>query len=233
LALIIIAGLKKGLKLETPAREVSRPTASRVREALFSMIGDAVPGSTALDLYAGSGSMGLEAASRGARRTVLCDRDPQAVEVLTRNASRFPPAFDITVLRATSPDRLSALKRLGPFDLILLDPPYADTETPSAFLRAAPSMGLVAPRATVVWEMSPRNLRKFPETFPEPLPGEPPGDSPRDSPQDVLDDILEAGPEKKPVPGPGAPPVTGSGIYRTVKTRSWGTRAAAILLYEE
>ncbi|MDR1041932.1 MAG: RsmD family RNA methyltransferase [Deltaproteobacteria bacterium] len=185
MALVIIAGRKKGLKLEIPPPSVARPTASRVREAVFSMVAAKVPDARVLDLYAGSGAMGLEAASRGAREAVLCDRDPEALGILRKNAARFRDGFDVKVVGLSFPEGYPALKRLGPFDLLLLDPPYADPEAAAGFLRAAPDLGLCAPEAMAVWEMSPGTLKSIADF-----------------------DI---------------------GSFRTVRTRAWGARAAAIL----
>ncbi|MDR1080467.1 MAG: 16S rRNA (guanine(966)-N(2))-methyltransferase RsmD [Deltaproteobacteria bacterium] len=164
MALVIIAGLKKGLKLEIPPPALARPTASMVREAIFSIVAARVVGARVLDLFSGSGAMGLEAASRGAGSVVMCDRDPEVLKVLKRNAARFREEFRATVRELTFPEGYPALRRYGPFDLILLDPPYGDPEAASGFLRAAPEMGLCAPKATAVWEMSPRTAKTIGET---------------------------------------------------------------------
>ncbi|MBC8647338.1 MAG: RsmD family RNA methyltransferase [Thermoanaerobaculia bacterium] len=118
----IIAGQWKGRKLEVPAQ--SRPTSSRAREALFSMLQDSVPGARFLDLYAGSGAVGLEAASRGASRVVLVEED---AEPLRRTLHRLGVAPE-SVLLLEGPDRgaLRALRDAGEqFDLVFSDPPYA------------------------------------------------------------------------------------------------------------
>jgi 16S rRNA (guanine966-N2)-methyltransferase len=162
LALVIIAGARKGLKLEMPPAAIARPTAAPVREALFSMIAARVPGARALDLYAGSGAMGLEAASRGAASALLCDRDPEALKVLRRNAARLGGGFGVKVAGLSFPEGHPALAPHGPFDLVFLDPPYAETGAPLAFMREAPALGLVAPGAALVWEMAPATLKGLP-----------------------------------------------------------------------
>lgn len=121
----IIAGTAGGRRLETPAGEATRPTSDRVREALFSML-DArkrLRGARVLDLFAGSGALGLEAASRGAFDVVLVDSSRQAVAVARRNAALVAPARVTVVLSPV----LRYLRRPPdhPRDLILLDPPYA------------------------------------------------------------------------------------------------------------
>lgn len=121
-AVRIIAGQWKGRKLEVPAR--SRPTSSRAREALFSMLQDSVPGARFLDLYAGSGAVGLEAASRGASRVVLVEED---AEPLRRTLRRLEVAPE-SVLLLEGPDHraLRTLRDAGEqFDLVFSDPPYA------------------------------------------------------------------------------------------------------------
>ncbi|MDR2613668.1 MAG: RsmD family RNA methyltransferase [Deltaproteobacteria bacterium] len=162
MALSIIAGLKRGLKLESPPPATARPTAAMVREALFSMIAGRIPGARTLDLYAGSGAMGLEAASRGAASVLLCDRDPEVLRTLRRNASRFGEGFAVSVAELSFPEGFPALGRHAPFDLMLLDPPYAEREAPLEFLREAPGLGLAAPGALLVWEMAPATLKALP-----------------------------------------------------------------------
>lgn len=102
----------------------ARPTASRAREALFSMLQDSVPGARVLDLYAGSGAVGLEAASRGAARVVLVD---EHAGTLARTLRRLAPtAEEVLLLEETVPAALNRLQRAGErFDLIFSDPPYA------------------------------------------------------------------------------------------------------------
>ncbi len=118
----VITGSAKGMKLETLAGEATRPTADRVKQALFSMIQFDIEGRQAIDLFAGSGQLGIEALSRGAVGCVFLDSSREAVEVVRRNLQKtrlFPLASLICreaedYLRHTS-DR---------FDLCFLDPPY-------------------------------------------------------------------------------------------------------------
>jgi 16S rRNA (guanine966-N2)-methyltransferase len=97
----------------------TRPTADRVREALFSMLSD-VAGARVLDLYAGSGALGIEALSRGAASAVFVERDPRAAAVIERNLQSL--GLEQTVLRKDVLRFLGGAE--GPFDLVLCDPPY-------------------------------------------------------------------------------------------------------------
>jgi 16S rRNA (guanine(966)-N(2))-methyltransferase RsmD len=122
----VLAGRWKGRKLDVPAG--ARPTASRAREALFSMLQDTVPGARVLDLYAGSGAVGLEAASRGAARVVLVEQEGTAI---ARALERFgaKPA-EVALLAEPVSGALSRLRANGErFDLIFCDPPYRTEHT--------------------------------------------------------------------------------------------------------
>ncbi|NUS74121.1 MAG: 16S rRNA (guanine(966)-N(2))-methyltransferase RsmD [Corynebacteriales bacterium] len=118
----IIAGVAGGRRIEVP-QAVTRPTADRAREALFSSIGAEVDRAGFLDLYAGSGAVGLEAASRGAKRVLLVESHAKAGAVLRRNIS----AVGLSEVKCViSPvERLVEQPSPEPFDIVFLDPPYA------------------------------------------------------------------------------------------------------------
>jgi 16S rRNA (guanine966-N2)-methyltransferase len=121
-AVRIIAGRWKGRKLDVPAR--SRPTSARAREALFSMLQDSVPGARFLDLYAGSGAVGLEAASRGAARVVLVEEEAEGIRRALRRLGAEPAA--VSLLEQPDHRALRILRDSGEqFDLVFSDPPYA------------------------------------------------------------------------------------------------------------
>lgn len=151
----IIAGEARGRRIETPRGDATRPTSDRVREALFGsldargVLDDAV----VLDLYAGSGALGLEAASRGAREVVLVDSAREAVTVARRNAAGLGLA-GVRVVQAPVL-RWLAGPGIPPADLVLLDPPYALGEEPLAAVLAA--LDAVAPAALVVVERDARS----------------------------------------------------------------------------
>ncbi len=118
----IITGKAKGCRLETPAGLDTRPTVERVKEGLFSAISFEVEGRRVLDLFAGSGQMGLEALSRGAASCVFVDRSRDAVQVVRRNIAASRLTDGATVLCA---DSLTYLNQCNErFDLVFLDPPY-------------------------------------------------------------------------------------------------------------
>jgi 16S rRNA (guanine966-N2)-methyltransferase len=117
----VIAGEHRGRRLEVPRGTSVRPTSDRVREALFSILGD-VGGARVLDLFAGSGALGIEALSRGAGGAVFVENDPRALAALRANVEAIGGS-GAEVVRA---DALSWLRRGGrTFDLLFLDPPYS------------------------------------------------------------------------------------------------------------
>ncbi len=145
----IITGRARGTHLVTLAGDATRPTAERTKEAIFSMIAFEIPEARVLDLFAGSGQLGLEAVSRGARECVLCDSSRDAVRVIRTNAekTRLLPACEILCA-----DAISALGRLtGRFDLVFLDPPYAAHLLPRV-LHLLADKKLLSPTARIICE---------------------------------------------------------------------------------
>lgn len=119
----IIAGIKKGANITSPRGEATRPTADKVRGAVFNMLGD-VSGLRVLDLFAGSGALGLEALSRGAASALLVDNRPAAVKAAAANVARL--GFDGAVIKRRDYRAILryAAKKGERFDLIFIDPPY-------------------------------------------------------------------------------------------------------------
>jgi 16S rRNA (guanine966-N2)-methyltransferase len=151
----IIAGTAGGIPLSHPPTGV-RPTMDRVRAAIFSSLGDAVPGARVLDLFAGAGGMGIEALSRGAASAVFVDFNPRSVSCVKENLRR-------TRLQG-SVQTMDALKFLefyaaDQFDLIFADPPYAKDAANRDFateLLACPHLAAaLAPQGTFVLERFP------------------------------------------------------------------------------
>jgi 16S rRNA (guanine966-N2)-methyltransferase len=120
----IVAGSRKGARIFAPKGLDTRPTGDRVREAAFNLIGP-VDGSEVLDLYAGSGAMGLEALSRGAARVTFVESDRVAAETIVRNLDKLRLEGAV-VLREDAGRKLAADAAGGrSYDLVLVDPPYA------------------------------------------------------------------------------------------------------------
>ena len=120
----IIAGNSKGRKLVSPKGSQTRPTSDRVREAIFSILGDLVGDARVLDLYAGTGAMGLEALSRGARQAVFVEMDPAALRCLDKNIETCRCKDRSEVVDRPVISYLGKLNTGGEFDLIFTDPPY-------------------------------------------------------------------------------------------------------------
>ena len=152
----MVAGTAGGRTLRVPPKG-TRPTSDRVREALFSRLEhlDAVDGARVLDLYAGSGALGIEAASRGAAAVTLVDSARAATDVCRRNVETVGLAgIDVVTQRA---ERFVQSPVGGPWDLVLVDPPYELTEAElAAVLEGLAAEGRLAERAVVVVERSSR-----------------------------------------------------------------------------
>ncbi len=118
----IITGKAKGVRLKTPDGMKTRPTAERVKEALFSAIQGYIPGAAVLDLFGGTGQLGLEALSRGANSCVFVDKEKSACELIRENLIKC--RLDAQIVRADYLAYLSACRKS--FDIIFLDPPYAE-----------------------------------------------------------------------------------------------------------
>ena len=121
----IIAGAFRGRRLHAPKSNRIRPTIDRVREAVFNMIAPEVPGAKVLDLFAGTGAMGLEALSRGAHFCFFVDKSSEAVSLIGENVQLCAAQDRSRIIRGSA---ASAIRRLGSenelFDLIFMDPPY-------------------------------------------------------------------------------------------------------------
>lgn len=149
----IIGGVVGGRRLAMPKGRATRPTSDRVREGLFSSLGGDLTGRSFLDLYAGSGAVGLEAASRGATDVVLVERDARAVTVLRGNVEAV--ALPGVVVRAEPVSRFLAEPPLRAFDVVFLDPPYADPV--AEVLTAVVEGGWLAAEGVVVVERASRD----------------------------------------------------------------------------
>ena len=115
----VVSGIARGRKLKTPAGNEVRPTADSVKEAVFNILRDDVEGRRVLDLFAGSGQMGIEALSRGAKEAVFVDVSRTSLKLVKNNLALC--GFQAETVRE---DALSYLRYASPFDLIIIDPPY-------------------------------------------------------------------------------------------------------------
>lgn len=150
----IVAGELKGRRIELPPEASFRPTADRVREALFSILGTSVREARVLDAYCGSGALGFEALSRGAAHVVFVENDRRALDALHATAARLGVSPRSVVHAGPAVAALESRALAGPFDLVLADPPYGSGE-PARFL---PWAGRVlAPGGTVVVERDRRD----------------------------------------------------------------------------
>ena len=120
----VIAGSAAGRRLLAPGAG-TRPFADRVKQTLFAILEPDLPGSVALDMFAGSGAAGIEALSRGAARAVFVERDPGAIRVIRENLARagFAKGADVVQADAIAWLRTQAAGR-GPYDIVIVDPPY-------------------------------------------------------------------------------------------------------------
>ncbi len=154
----VVAGELGGRKLVAPAGPGTRPTADRVREALFSILGD-VSGLRVLDLYAGSGALGIEALSRGAAEAVFVDSSQAAVAAIRRNFSEL--GIDAVVARRDALAYLAGAVGGQPYDLVFADPPYDSALRVAAGLaeRLPP---VLSPDAVIVTESNKRAPLELP-----------------------------------------------------------------------
>ena len=158
----IVAGAAKGRRLTVPSGHDVRPTADRAKEALFASLQPQLAQARVLDLYAGSGSLGLEALSRGAAGVTFVERERRALEALRRNIE-VVALPGTTVVAAPVERALAEPLAGGPFDLVLADPPYHTPKAEVAQMLAA-LVAQLAEGATVVLE---RSVRDGSPTWPD------------------------------------------------------------------
>ncbi len=149
----VIGGRLRGRKWRFPEGPGLRPTPDRVRETLFNWLQTRLPGARCLDLFAGSGALGIEALSRGAASVTFCETHAPAVTALRETLTRFGVAAEATIMATSAAAALASLP--GPFDVVFLDPPFgAGLLGPAAELLERP--GLLAPEARIYVEAAAR-----------------------------------------------------------------------------
>jgi 16S rRNA (guanine966-N2)-methyltransferase len=154
----VIAGTFGGRRLKTPPGSATRPTSDRVREALFSSLAGQLEGARVADLFAGSGALGIEALSRGAATAALIEPDRRAAAVIRANLAALGLGPETATVHEMSAEAFSRQPAGGPFDVVLLDSPYAVTlATLYRLLAALQAAGSVAAPAVVVVERDRRD----------------------------------------------------------------------------
>ena len=118
----VIAGKMRGTKLESPKDRSVRPTTDRVKEDIFNILTPYIPGCLFLDLFAGSGAMGIEAVSRGGEKSVMVDRSGRSVSLIRRNVEKTRCTESVEIERKSAEAYLRDSREC--FDVIFLDPPY-------------------------------------------------------------------------------------------------------------
>lgn len=132
----IISGTMRGTKLFTLEGENTRPTLDRVKEALFSKINYILPDSTVLDLFSGSGALGLESLSRGAKKVYLCDQSRDAIKIINQNIEKTRSKEKTELLNCDYKKALEEFKNKNiKFDIVFLDPPYKTDFAEDAVLK--------------------------------------------------------------------------------------------------
>jgi 16S rRNA (guanine(966)-N(2))-methyltransferase RsmD len=148
----IVAGSRRGQRLKSPTGAAIRPTPDRVREALFSILGERVLNARFLDLYAGTGAVGLEALSRGAAFAHFVEESRKARELITRNIELLKFEANVRVTGGKLPAALGRIGKTGPgYDIVFADPPYR-TGDAALLLGHAELPGLCNPDAWLVIE---------------------------------------------------------------------------------
>ncbi|OQW37629.1 MAG: hypothetical protein A4E19_13215 [Nitrospira sp. SG-bin1] len=149
----VIAGIHRGRRLYGPNKLALRPTSDRVREALFSILGHRLANSRFLDLYAGTGAVGIEAISRGARHVTFVESNRQALTLLQQNLALCHLGDEIVVSGRTVQQFLNHSDQWnGPYDIIFADPPYAEAPEFPALLAELRSDELFASDSWLVIE---------------------------------------------------------------------------------
>lgn len=144
-------GRFNGRRLQSVPGLGVRPTSGRVRQALFNMLRPLMGNAIFVDLFAGTGSVGLEALSHGACQVMFVEQDHHAVAVLQDNIQRCAVVDQTTIIMASLPQALQQVIAVAPVDLLFLDPPYA-SDLAETTLDALQGMALLAPHGVLIWQ---------------------------------------------------------------------------------
>lgn len=158
----VIAGSAKGRTLDAPRGGATRPATDRIRETLFAILEPVLEDARVLDLFAGAGTLGIEALSRGAARVTFVERSAEALRALRRNVATT--GFDDRA-EVVAANVLGFLERpvAGPYDVVFCDPPFADVAILEATLAHPHLAGALAPEAHVIARVLKKHQPKVPE----------------------------------------------------------------------
>jgi 16S rRNA (guanine(966)-N(2))-methyltransferase RsmD len=152
----IIAGKFRSRQLHSLKGLRLRPTSDRLRETLFNVLGDLVPGSCFVDLFAGTGAVGIEALSRGAREAVFVEKHPPAVALIRKNLESLEIQQGVRILQQDAWQAMQLLAKQAAsraaVDVLFLDPPYAEESKYTEILAGLGDSGILAPNAVVISE---------------------------------------------------------------------------------
>ena len=157
----VITGLARGRQLESPIDEKTRPTIDRVKQSIFNIIQFDIPGRKVLDLFAGTGQLGIEALSRGAESAVFIDSSREAVKLIGRNLQKTGLSPKAKVLQCDFKDFLNPSLK-GQFGVVFLDPPYGGTLMNEAVSRIT-QFDILAPGGIIICEQSKNDELNFTE----------------------------------------------------------------------
>lgn len=148
----VIAGSAKGARLTAPTGQGTRPTADRIKENIFNIIAPYVPGACFLDLFCGSGAIGIEALSRGAKKAIFLDADKISLELTRQNLEKTKLQDKATIFQGDAAKILQKLSKKH-FDIIFLDPPYFE-ELANKTLKAILELDILADMGYIIVETS-------------------------------------------------------------------------------
>ncbi len=159
----IISGKAKGTKLYTLEGDNTRPTLDRVKESIFNIIQTEIEDSTILDLFAGSGAIGLEMLSRGAKKAVLCDKSKDAIKIIKKNIEKTHMEQKVELYNTDFKDCIKKLEK-EKFDIIYIDPPY-ETEFILQSLKLIIEKNIIKENGIIILETDdePRILKEIEE----------------------------------------------------------------------
>ena len=158
----VIAGSARSIPLMTPDGDCTRPTTDRIKETLFNIIMDDIPGCNFLDLFYGSGQIGIEALSRGAASAAFIEKNKKVAELIGKNLKKTGLEEAATVIRGDVISNIPGLKAHPPFDIIYMDPPY-DLKAEEQVIESIAEAGILSDGGMIIIEADlKRELKSIP-----------------------------------------------------------------------